>query len=402
MVRPADRRFAAVLALALTVGGTVGLTAPVHAIAQTQTQSQSTDPATLAAAAEEAIRNDLGRLVPPLWRVESVTLDVTPPAAPAKDKDRDAKAADPRVSAKVTLGLALGKPTFLFDSRDGTVTFLRPVADAGLEKTLTAKAVATRGANGWTVRFTAQNPDVLDGLGKPLDEWPGQPVVLGTPDAQAARERLEREAQQRAAEDAARRARDEAWLAQSEASAKIAAERAEKERAAAETRAAQITEVRAKLLGPDRAVKIATFEAALGGNDPALRQVASEAALQSRDPILANLALKDWVARRSSAPVQLFATKEDAGSEAALQNLGPFTVEFDGFTRINGTIAGRMGAPGHAVAKMSTIIGSLAQTELTLSSSGCTLSLRLSEHQTLDGLLRCQTLPALIARITLD
>lgn len=397
MVRPADRRFAAFLALALVVGGTVAVTAPPLAIAQTL----AADPSALAATAEEAIRNELGRLVPPLWRVESVTVDVTPPPA-TTTKDKDAKAADPRLTAKVTVGVSLGKPTYAFDSRDGAVTFLRPVAEAGLEKTLTAKAVATRGANGWAVRFTAQNPDVLDGLGKPLDEWPGQPVILGTPDEQAARERLEREAQQRTAEDTARRNRDEAWLAQSEASAKIAAERAAKERVAAEARAAQINEVRAKLLGPDRAVKIATFEAALGGNDLALRQVASEAALQSRDPILANLALKDWIARRRSAPVQVFATKEDTNSESVLQNLGPFTVEFDGFTPINGTIAGRMGAPGYSITKTSTIIGSLAQTELTLSSYGCTLSLRLSEHQTLDGLLRCQTLPTLIARITLD
>jgi hypothetical protein len=390
MVRPANGRFAATLALALMVGGAAAVMSAALAIPPAHAAEIS---------AEEAIRNDLARLVPPLWRLDSVTVDVAPPP-PTSSKD--GKTADQRATAKLTLGLTLGKPTYLIDSREGPVTFLRPVAAEGLEKTLNAKAVATRSATGWTVRFTPQNPEVLDGLGKPADEWPGQPVVLGTDEAKTLREQIDRDAQQRTADEAARRNRDEEWLVQHDAAAKIAAERAEKERQTAEARAAQITELRAKLLGADRAVKIAAYEAALGGNDPALRQMANEAALQSRDPLLGNLALKDWIARRRAIPVQLFATKEDANSEAVLQNLGPFTVEIDSFTPVNGAIAGRMGAPGYSIAKMSTIIGSLAQTELTLSSYGCALSLRLSEHQTLDGLLRCQTLPTLIARITLD
>lgn len=390
MVRPAEERFAATLALALMVGGAAAIIPAAFAIPPAHAVEIS---------AEEAIRNDLSRLVPSPWRLDSVTLDVAPPPPTAA---KDSKPADQRAAAKLTLGLTLGKPTYLIDSREGPVTFLRPVAVEGLEKTLNAKAVATRSASGWTVRFTPQNPEILDGLGKPADEWPGQPVVLGTPEAQTLREQLDRDAQQRAADEAARRARDEEWLVQHDAAAKIAAERADKERHTAEARAAQITDLRAKLLGSDRAVKIAAYEAALGGNDPALRQMASEAALQSRDPLLGNLALKDWLARRRAIPVQLFATKEDANSETVLQNLGPFTVEIDGFTPVNGVIAGRMGAPGYSIAKSSTLIGSLAQTELTLSSFGCALSLRLSEHQTLDGLLRCQTLPTLIARITLD
>jgi len=390
MAQPAERRFAATLTLALMVGGAAAILPAVFAIPPAHAAEIS---------AEEAIRNELSRLVPSPWRLDSVTLDVAPPPPTAA---KDSKPADQRAAAKLTLGLTLGKPTYLIDSREGPVTFLRPVAVEGLEKTLNAKAVATRSASGWTVRFTPQNPEILDGLGKPADEWPGQPVVLGTPEAQSLREQLDRDAQQRAADEAARRARDEEWLVQHDAAAKIAAERADKERRAAEARAAQITDLRAKLLGSDRAVKIAAYEAALGGNDPALRQMASEAALQSRDPLLGNLALKDWLARRRAIPVQLFATKEDANSETVLQNLGPFTVEIDGFTPVNGAIAGRMGAPGYSIAKSSTLIGSLAQTELTLSSFGCALSLRLSEHQTLDGLLRCQTLPTLIARITLD
>ena len=392
MVRPAGGRFAAALAM--------GLSASVPAAGSVA--AADTFP-------EEAIRTELARLIPSPWRFESATVEpvAPPPAAAAKDgKDsKDSKEnrdPDSRAAARVAARVTLAKPTFVVDSREGPVTFLRPVADIGLEKTLTATALATRNPGGWTVRIDPQNPDVLDGIGKPAAELPGRTVVLGSEEARRLREQLDRDAQQRLTDEAARRKREEELLAQQTAAAKAEAERADKERRAVEARVAQIADLRGRLLGQDRSAKIAAYEAALGGNDPALRQLAVEAALQSRDPVLANLALKDWMARRRAVPVQLFATKEDPSSETVVQNLGPMTLEVEGFSPVNGAVAGRLGAPGYSIAKPSTIIGTLAQTELTLNSYGCALSVKLTEHQTLDGLLRCQTLPTLIARITLD
>ena len=184
--------------------------------------------------------------------------------------------------------------------------------------------------------------------------------------------------------------------------AKAEAERADQERRRIEARVARITDLRGRLTGSDRASRIAAYEAALGGNDTALRQMAIEAALRSGDPVLANLALKDWLARKKALPVLLYATKEDPNSETVLQNLGPLTLEIDSFTPVDGALAGRMGAPGYSIARPSAAVGTLARTELTVNAYGCVLSLRLTEHQTLDGLFRCQTLPTLIARVTLD
>jgi len=376
MIRAARVRFAAALAMGIAAGPAM---AP---------PARAAEPFS-----EEAVQAEIMRLAGPLWRVDSLTMETLTP--PGRDAGQRAAA---RIAARVSLAV----PTFVVDSREGAVTFLRPAAEAGLEKTLTAIALAARSGAGWTVKIEPQNPEVLDAVGKPAAELPGRTVLAGTEEARALREQLDREAQQRLADETARRARAEELLAQQTATAKAEVERAERGRAAVEARAAQIADLRAKLLGPDRPVRIAAYEAALGGNDAALRQMAVEAALQSRDPVLANLALKDWVARRRAVPVQVFATKEDPGSEAVVQNLGPVTLEIEGFSPADGAVAGRLGAPGYSIAKPSSIIGTLAQTELTLNSYGCALTLRLTEHRTLDGLLRCQTLPTLIARITLD
>lgn len=378
-------------------GGRVAaaLAAGLASVIATASPARAAEPFT-----EEVIRAEIARLVAPLWRVDSLALEALPLTNKdgGKDGSKDAQRAAARVSARV----ALTVPTYLVDSREGAVTFLRPAADTGLEKTLTAIALAARSGGGWTVKIEPQNPEVLEGVGRPAAELPGRTVLAGSDEARALRERIDQEARQRLAEETARRARAEELLVQQAATAKAEVERADRERAAVEARAARIADLRAKLLGPDRPARIAAFEAALGGNDTGLRQLAAEAAFQSRDPVLANLALRDWIARRRAVPVQVFATKEDPGSETVVQNLGPVTLEIEGFNPADGAVAGRLGAPGYSIAKPSSIIGALAQTELALNSYGCALTLRLTEHRSLDGLLRCQTLPTLIARITLD
>lgn len=360
-------------------------------------------PSAAAFAAEfpaDQIRTEVARLVPPPWAVVEITVDPMP--VPAPDGKPQSRNGDSRVAARIGAKLTLPKPTYLIDSREGPFTFIRPATAPNLEKTLTATAVATRSANGWTARIELQNPEVLEGVGKPADELPGLTVLSGSDNARAAREQLDRDARQRVAEEQARRRREEELLAEQAATAKAEADRLEATRRQLEARAAQVADLRAKLLGADRPARIAAYEAALGGNDPALRQMAVEAALQSRDPVLANLALKDWIVRRKALPVQLYATKEDGNSETVLNNLGPLTLEIESFNPVTGALAGRLGAPGYSIAKPSAAVGALAQTELAVNGYGCALTLRLTEHRTMDGLFRCQTLPTLIARVTVD
>ncbi|MCW2235890.1 hypothetical protein [Azospirillum canadense] len=360
-------------------------------------------PSSAAAAAEfpaDQVRAEIARLVPPPWIVEEVT--VAPMPAPAPEGKPAGKEGDSRVAARIGAKLKLAKPTYLIDAREGPFTFIRPATAPDLEKTLTATAVATRGATGWTARIELQNPEVMEGVGKPADELPGLTVLSGSDNARAAREQLDRDARQRVAEEQARRRREEELLAEQAATAKAESERLDAARKQVEARTAQVADLRVKLLGADRPARIAAYEAALGGNDPALRQMAAEAALQSRDPVLANLALKDWLARRKALPVQLYATKEDGNSETVLNNLGPLTLEVESFNPVTGALAGRLGAPGYSIAKPSAAVGALAQAELAVNGYGCALTLRLTEHRTMDGLFRCQTLPTLIARVTVD
>lgn len=392
MVRPAGRRSLWRFAMVLTAG--------LAAAGTTRAAEAPASQLPVGHLPADQIHAEIARLVPPLWTVEDVAVEPMP--APVPEGKPAPKDPDARAAARISARLKLAKPTFTVESREGPVTFIRPAADTGLEKTLTATALATRAGTGWTLRIELQNPEVMEGVGKPAGELPGRTVVAGTEEARTLRERIDRDARQRIAEEQARRQREEELMAQQAATAKAEAERADRERRLIEARIAQVTDLRGKLLGGDRTARLAAYEAALGGNDPALRQIAMEAALQSRDPVVANLALKDWLARKKALPVLLFATKEDGNSETVLHNLGPLTLEIDSFNAVNGAVAGRMGAPGYSIAKPSVAVGTLAQTELTVNSYGCVLTLRLTEHQTMDGLFRCQTLPTLIARITLD
>ncbi|CAO3416096.1 hypothetical protein [Azospirillum endophyticum] len=391
MKRPGKGRFAARGACLLAAWIAVAIPSGASLAAETTEPPKALPAETIP---DSVLRPRIEALLPAPWRIQTLTVQPLPVPAPPSP--------EPQVAVRVTAAVVLGAPTYLVDSREGPVTFLRPAAEAGLGKSWVATALATHGSSGWTVTVTPQSPDLLDGIGKPAAELPGRTVVLGTPEARTLREQLDRDAARRLAEEGERRRREEERLAQQTAAAKAEADRAETERRAVEARIAQVADLRGKLAGPDRAARLAAFEAALGGNDPALRQTAMEAALQSRDPVVANLALKDWIARHRAVPVQLYATKEDPSSEVVVQNLGPMTLEIDGFSPVSGALAGKLGAPGYSIARPSSIVGTLAQTELAVNAFGCALALRLTEHRTMDGLLRCQTLPTLIARITLD
>ncbi|WP_448192697.1 hypothetical protein [Azospirillum sp. sgz301742] len=384
MGRPAAWRMVAALGVGLTLAG---LTPAGPSRAADAPSAPPSPPAALLA---DAVRHEVARRVPQSWRVEGVALE--PP---------ESAAGPVRIAARLTLA----RTTYAVDSRDGPYAFIRPVAEAGLEKVLTgiatpAKAKAKDGSI--TVKLDLQNAEVLDSVGRPAEELPGKAVVVGSEEAGKLRAQLDADAKQRIADEQARRQREEELLAEQQAASQVEAERLAGERQAVEARTTMIAEVRNRLAAGERPERIAVYEAVLGGNDLALRQIAVEAALQSRDPVLANLAMKDWIARHKTIPVLLYATKEDSHSDAVLRNLGPLTIEVDSFTGVNGALQGKMGAPGYTIAAPSAAVGTLAQTELTVNTYGCTLTLRLTEHRTLDGLYRCQTLPTLVARITVD
>lgn len=378
MARPAAWRLAAA-ALAIAAS------APLAAGAGTN------DPAgpTAEPPPTDLVRQEVARQAGRLWRVESVEL------APA--------AAEGGGARRFTARLSLTEPTFTVVGRDGPFTLVAPVAERGMEKILLGTVRAGRAADGsWTLSLDPANGEVLESLGRPQAELPGRPLLAGSEEARALAGRRQAEAEAGLAEEQARRRRAEALLAE-----RSAAEKAEAERAAADARAVaartrQIAEFRNRLAATDRSAVLAAFDAAIGGNDMPLRQLALEAALRSPDPIVANVALRDWLARRKDLPVQLYATREDQTSEQVLRNLGPLTLSLDAFNPASGAMTGTLGAPGYSIARPSAATGTLAGRELTVHSYGCSLTLRLTEHASLDGLYRCQSLPALIARIALD
>lgn len=362
----------------------------------------------------EVIRGEVTRMVPSPWSVEDVTVEPVavdlarlPAIAPEKDKGKGKAASQPvteptRVAAEVIVRLKLAQPTYMVDSRIGPVTFVRSAVDPKIEKSLRATVHSVHDGRGWITQVQLHNPDVFDGIGRPSTELPGQVVVLGTEEARQLQERLGAEERARVEAETERRRLAEELAAQQDAAVKAERERLERERLWIETRSARVTQLRDAMQKGARSTRVATLEAALGGNDPALRQFAVETALQSRDPVLTNLVLKDWLSRKTSIPVMLYATKEDASSETVLQNLGPLTIDIERFNIVSGSMVGRMGAAGYSITNPSAASGALAQNELTINNYGCTLSLRLSEQATMDGLFRCQTLPTLVARITLD
>ncbi|MEI8394943.1 MAG: hypothetical protein WCF85_09430 [Rhodospirillaceae bacterium] len=357
----------------------------------------------------DALREQFGRELPLLWRLDSFTL--VPAAslatAPAEIKDAAAKEtpanpAEKPVIQPFTAVVSLGTATYTVDSQRGPFTLLRPVAEQGTRKTLSGLAKSVQRDGRWTTRFGIQNNFALDTIGQPLDRFPGRTIVTGTPDATRLLAELDQSARQQTEAEAEIQRQLQEGLDRQMAAIRAEAQRIAADRAVIDQRAAALADLKRQLLEGDRTVRIATLEAALNGKDTALRAMAYSTALTGRDPVVANLALRSFLAQKKSLPVQLFATREVKDSESVLHNLGPLTLTIDRFDPLSGNLEGKMGAPGYSIALPGSAFGYLAQTELNVNTYGCTLQLRLSDVETLDGMFRCQTLPTLIARITLD
>jgi hypothetical protein len=332
---------------------------------------------------DDAVRAETRRVVPEFWSIEDVRIEPL-------GGDR----------ARISAQLKLAAPTFVIDSQEGPFTFVRPAAETGLEKTLTG--VATGGRLGKPLKLDFGDAALLDSVGKPLTALPGRTVLAGSDDGRALRGELDAWTRSKVDEEKDRRQRETVLAAEQTAAAKAEAGRIEAERALMDQRVRRLSELNNRLNGRDRPARIAATETALAGNDLVARQLAVEAALQSRDPVLSELAVRDWLGQRKSVPIELYAVKEDPQSDAVLANLGPLTLTVDSIDAQTGAVAATLGAPGYGVTRPSAAAGYLTRGDLTLNTFGCSLMLRLSDHRSLDGLYRCQTLATLAARIVLD
>lgn len=342
---------------------------------------------------DDLVRQEVARRIPDFWQIDQI--DVEPLAAGG--------GADAVPKARFRARVHLDKPTFTMDWRDGAVTFVRPAADAGLEKAVAGTAVGLKADGGLAVKVEfGESFDILASVGTPLTELPGRTVLSTSDEGRKLRVELAAEAERRRIAERQRRGAEEATLAEQTARAKAETERLEAERQAVKVHAQRIAELSEKLGSRSRPDRIAAFDAAIKAEDPSLRQLAMENALQGRDGVLGNLAIKNWLRQRKSIQVQLFAIKEDTNSDAVLGNLGPLTLTIEAVDEANGAVTATLGAPGYGVTRPSSTAGGVTRTDLALNTYGCALTLRLTEHRTLDGLYRCQTLPTLIARIVLD
>ena len=348
-------------------------------------------------------RDQLSRELPPLWKLETFSPGPPQAGAASAGASADKDAPDRPVVQAFTAVVSLTVSTFTVDSQRGPYTLLRPVAEQGLRKTLSGLIKSNkREGGGWTVRVGVQNIYVLDNIGQPADRFQGRTAVLGSPEATKLTTELEQTAKQQNEADAQRQRRQQEQLDQQLSVVKAEAQRIAADHALIDQRAAALAGVKRQLMEGERPARLAAFEAALKSDDVSVRAMALSAALSGRDAVVANLALRQFLAGKKSLPVQLFATREVKDSETVVNNLGPLTLTIDHFDAATGNIEGKMGAPGYSIALPGSASGYLAQTELTVNTYGCSLQLRLSEVETLDGIFRCQTLPTLIARITLD
>jgi hypothetical protein len=342
----------------------------------------------------DLLRDQLARELPALWKLESLT--VSPPSA------TEGEGPNRVVTQPFAAAISLTAATYAVDTQRGPFTLLRPVAERGMRKTLSGVVKSSLRDGNWVSRFGFQNGYVMDAIGQPIERFPGRTVVVGTPEAAKLVSELDEVIKQQVKAEAEQRQREKERMDQQVAQARADAERAAAERTVIDQRAAQLADLRRLISEGERQGRVAALEAALAGSDTSIRELAMDAALSGRDPIVANLALRNFFAQKKSLPVQLFATKENKDSELVLTNLGPLTLSIERFEPISGALEGRMGAPGYSITLPGSATGTLAQTELLVNTFGCSLQLRLSEVKTMDGILRCQTLPVLIARITLD
>ncbi|HYD31939.1 MAG TPA: hypothetical protein VEB64_13950 [Azospirillaceae bacterium] len=332
----------------------------------------------------ERLRDQLAPRLPALWKLKSLTV---------LGHESSGNQGDATVVSRFQAVVSLNEHLYIGDGYEGPVSFVRRYADAGTEKVLLGTARSVPQKDTWSSQFELSNEAAVTMPATPLSMFPGRVIIRGTEDEASYYT-------QRQAETAARHTAELAVL--EEQTQFKTAERAQLEKQEAE-RAKRLSALRESFQGNDRAARIAAIETALWSSDGAVRTLAFETAYASKDPAIINIAMRAFFGQiRTPIPVAVYATKEDPNSQAAVDAMGPFTVTVTQVEQTTGILHGRIGAPGYPVTQPADSVGLLAQTEVTIVSPGCALALRLSDAQAMDGLLRCQSLPPLIARIALQ
>lgn len=336
----------------------------------------------------------------------------------------------PEIHSRLSATLVLAMPGYEPAGTEGAITLVRPVAPAGQPRQVQVRAVSTPREGGWQTRLAVEPPEALHPPGTPADAIPGQLIELGSAAERqwrAARE-AEAAAQHAAALAEAGRAAELQAAATRLAEARIAAAAAEEaatqrevaaRHAATEARTRQIAGLRARLAG-DSDGRLAALDLAMRSEDPAIRALGFEAALASRDAAATSLALRLTLLQKRVLPVQAFApavtgpgqtdAQEVAASVAGfallLRDIDPATGQFAGTARLGGSealLAGTLGRSELTAAlrpldkATPLLVGGVAQ-------QACSLLLRLSEVQTLDGIFGCSAkqTPRLVVRVALD
>lgn len=471
----------------------------------------------LAVVSAETLRETFAQLLPGAWAVTEFVVEA---------QANMGTAVDPDIRSRLRATVALTRPTLAILQREGPFTFVRPVAAAGSQRTVHARATSSLRAGRWETRFEIETPEAIAVPGEPEAAISGRIIIAGSDEERALRAEWQAQAQarhaeamaeqQRAAtlaaerrrtEDAeaeARRGREQAEAlarrAQEEAlaesrrrasaaeaevrrqqqeadalaavrreaaaeTARVQAREAEALRAAAEagrlaearraaaevleaaarreaeaqataqrvaveSRAAQIAELRGQFRAEDRNIRIASIERAMRSEDPAVRALGMEAALGSGDGALLGLGLRLFFQQTREVPVSFFvpATQPPSGNRNS-QLLDPmqFATAMSGLVlsiREFDVAAGTFTGTSRFGRTVTDVRGTLSRSEMTVSllprernlgfnvsdldgTNQCTITVRLSDVQTLDGVMACERsgrqvqLPILLVRIAL-
>jgi len=198
---------------AALVVATLGL-APLPALPQAPTPA-----AEAAAVPAEVLRAQFAQTLPGAWTVTDLTVDA---------QANMGTAVDPDIRSRLRVIVALSAPTLAIVQREGPFTFVRPVAPAGSQRTVHARASSALRAGRWETRFEVETPEAIEVPGMPEAAIPGRIIVVGSDEERALRAEWQAQAQARHAEA----------LAEQERAAALAAERRRAEQAAAQARQA--------------------------------------------------------------------------------------------------------------------------------------------------------------------
>jgi hypothetical protein len=154
--------------------------------------------------AAEELAAALGFELPRGWTVASFEIEATSDYGTPVEPD---------IRNRFVAVVELAHDTFLVVERDGPYTFVRPIAEAGEQRTIYGISASVRSAGTWRTRFTLEHDPTAD-TGEPSGLISGRVIVLGSEEEARHRELLAAEEDARHRGELARRRRDEELKAQ--------------------------------------------------------------------------------------------------------------------------------------------------------------------------------------------